>query len=498
MTAPAEHGPVRVLSRPEHNISRRDIDPDALKILYRLSRSGHRAYLVGGGVRDLLLGVVPKDFDIGTDATPEQILELFRNSRIIGRRFPIVHILFGRGKAVEVATFRSPDEEGEAETPLPTDEDSLEEKRRLEAEADALIDSDDDGDEDDEDDGDEEFEEESEENESQDAVTGSREKGEGERGSRRRGGRDRRHYDRGRHLLEFSAQIEYGTPAEDAARRDLTINGLFYDISDFSVIDYVGGLADLDARVIRGIGDPDVRFRDDPVRIIRALRHSARTGFEIEPATWAACTKHAGRLLECSKARVLEEFYRDLKNGAALGSLNLMKRSGVLGVILPELDGFLPEWSGREEDEMPLAWHRLAQLDKRILAGETFSSPLCLALLFTFPLLAHLDRVEADGERGRPDIGRVAYRFLKPLTTRLGVARRDTEQLFLISISQRRLSRCADGQPIPGFFANKAYFEDALRLFSLDAEARGIDVPEPRFTTARKRRRSRRRRRSTS
>ncbi len=506
MSLPDSSIEARVLRRAEHNISRRDIDADALKILYRLHRSGHRAYLVGGGVRDLLLGVTPKDFDIGTDATPEQILELFRNSRIIGRRFPIVHILFGKGKAVEVSTFRALIDENAEKDVIPTDQDSIEEKRHLEAEADNLITAPDE----DEDEDDLEVDDAANDDEDETAAAeesehagptedSAREKGKAEGAGPSKRGRDRRgrrRYDRGRHLLEFSNGITCGSPAEDAGRRDLTINGLFYDIGDFSVIDYVGGLEDLEAGIIRAIGDPDIRFRGDPVRIIRALRHSARTGFTIEPATWEACLRHAPRLLECNKARLLEEFYRDLRNGASLPSLSLMKHSGVLGTILPELDRYLPKWDGREDTDMPLSWRRLDLLDRRIIAGESFSNAFCLGLLFTFPLLDHLERKENEGREGRPDIGREAYRFLKPLTTRLGAARRDTERLFLISISQRRLIRCREGQPIPRFFANKAYFDDALQLFLLDSEARGLEVPDPKFIGGGgKRRRSRRRKR---
>ncbi|MBN2169962.1 MAG: hypothetical protein JW819_01420 [Candidatus Krumholzibacteriota bacterium] len=453
----------RILARPDHCISRRDIDPAALKVLYRLHRSGHTAYLVGGAVRDLLLRRRPKDYDIGTSATPDQVLDLFRNSRIIGRRFPIVHVLFGRDKAIEVSTFRATNPEEEEEIVPASDQDSVEEEDRLQSEADSLL---------------------AEEN-----------------GGAALAGRvipipipiprpHSRRGDRGRHLLEFTRDIQYGTPAEDARRRDLTINGLFYDIADFSVIDWVEGLPDLDAGVVRLIGDPDQRILADPVRMVRVLRHAARADFRIEPATWAAVRRHRERLGECSKARVLEEFYRDLRGGAACRSLALMKESGLLGALLPRLDEFLPDWP--RDVETPLPWRRLEILDRRIEAGADYSPAFLLGVLMTFPFLDHL-AANLAGRSSRPDVGRLTYRFLKPLTSQLGVARRDTERLFLISISQRRLARCREGQPVPGFFRNKPYFAEARDLFLLDAEARGLELGELRFAEGTRRRRGRRR-----
>ena len=191
-----------ILSRNQHSISRKQIDADCLKVLYRLSRHGFKAYLVGGSVRDLLLGRQPKDFDIGTDATPSQIRKLFRNCFLVGRRFRLAHIRFSGNKLIEVATFRRQPEEDE----LPDNHD------------------------------------------------------------------DHSHF----------VQNVFGSPAEDAFRRDFTINALFYDIADFSVIDYVGGLQDLEQKRIRVIGDPLVRFVEDPVRMLRALEFAARLDFQLD------------------------------------------------------------------------------------------------------------------------------------------------------------------------------------------------------------------------
>ena len=203
-----------IVPRAEHPISRRDIDPDALKVLYRLHESGHTAYLVGGSVRDLLLGRRPKDFDIGTSAHPYQVKKLFRNCWIIGRRFRLAHVRFGP-KAIEVATFRKHIPAGTESEPA---DDADRRRRRPVGRADATRD------------------------------------------------------------LQIKHDNTFGTPEEDAFRRDFTINALFYDIATFSIIDYVGGLQDLKDGLIRCIGDPNERFQEDPVRMLRAIVMASRLG----------------------------------------------------------------------------------------------------------------------------------------------------------------------------------------------------------------------------
>ncbi len=240
-----------IVPRPEHPLSRKDISVEALKVLYRLHYAGYTAYLVGGGVRDLLLGKQPKDFDVVTDARPGEIRKLFRNSRIIGRRFRLVQVFFKGGKIVEVSTFR----------------------RRSEFD-----------------------------------LTP-----EGEDGK----------------------NPTYGTPAEDAQRRDLTINALFYNIGDFSLVDYVGGLEDLRRGYIRVIGDPAVRFVRDPVRMLRVLRHAARTGFTIDPQAWDEIRAKGDLIRTCPPARVRDELLKDLKSGAARPFFRLMLESGLFYAIFP-------------------------------------------------------------------------------------------------------------------------------------------------------------------
>src|SRR3982751_5718941 len=235
----------RIVPRDAHSVSRRDIDADALKVLYRLHQNGYTAYLVGGSVRDLLLGRRPKDFDIGTSAHPYQVKKLFRNCWIIGRRFRLAHVRFGP-KVIEVATFRRQVQPGEevVQDGVPAPDPATPE---------------------------------------------------------------------GAHLVHHDNT--FGTPEEDAFRRDFTINALFYDIATFSVIDYVGGLDDLRAGIVRSIGDPDVRLREDPVRMLRAIALAARLGFTIEPTLLQSIRTHRHEIAKSALPRLLEEYYKILRAG---------------------------------------------------------------------------------------------------------------------------------------------------------------------------------------
>ncbi|MBI5445389.1 MAG: CCA tRNA nucleotidyltransferase [Deltaproteobacteria bacterium] len=259
-----ERTPV-ILPRPQHPISRKLIDPDALWIMQRLRREGYLAYLVGGAVRDLLLGREPKDFDIGTNARPSEVKALFRNCRLIGRRFRLAHLYVRRRgeaeKVIEVSTFRSlrkAEEDPEREACLPEDLD----------------------------------------------ATGSL----------------------------------FGNPEEDAWRRDFTVNALFYDLSDFSVIDHVGGLVDLDAGLIRLIGEPDERFSEDPVRMLRAVEFAVRLGFRIEEETEAGIRRNARLLDSASPARLREELRQMQQKGIMGAVLAGAHRLGFFEVLLPEVE----------------------------------------------------------------------------------------------------------------------------------------------------------------
>lgn len=291
-----------IYSRSEHDISRRNIDPDAVKILYRLNRAGFKAYLVGGGVRDLLLGKKPKDFDIATDALPRDIKSLFRNSRIIGRRYKLIHIFFAGGKNIEVSTFR--------DIGVPTDPGEV---------------------------------------------------------------------------LDTSAPIvtrenTYGTEATDAARRDLSINGLFYDISTFSIIDYIGGVRDLKQKIIRVIGDPDIRFIEDPVRMLRVARHAARNDFTIEERTRQSVIKNFHLIARASPVRVFDELKKDFAYGHSLKTFRLLAELRVLEPLIPELmqkDGVLLS----DVSEFSRC---LGRLDHLVRSGEEIGSAAVLSLFALF------------------------------------------------------------------------------------------------------------------
>jgi poly(A) polymerase len=279
-----------ILPRAAHGISRSRIDPHTLQVLYRLHRAGHLAYLVGGGVRDLLLGRTPKDFDVGTNATPQQVRRLFRNCFLVGRRFRLAHVRFGPDEVVEVATFRR------------------------QATADDLPE------------------------------------------------------DPSDH--QMMAENVFGTPLEDAFRRDFTINALFYDIASFSIIDYVGGLADLEARRLRVIGDPLIRFTEDPVRMLRALEFAARLDFTLDETTREGIYTRAPLIAEAAPARIREELNELFRHAVAGKVLRQAQASGLLEPLL----------AGYEGDEATFAL--LDRIDARTAGGASVSEPLVLAALF--------------------------------------------------------------------------------------------------------------------
>jgi poly(A) polymerase len=322
-----------IYTRHEHTVSRRDIDADALKIMYRLIRAGYRAYLVGGGVRDLLLGIKPKDFDIGTDARPNQIRTLFRNSRIIGRRFRLVHIFFGGNKIIEVATFRAAD----SSPPEVEDESNGEGDTREPAEKPERL---------------------------------------------------------------VINENEYGTDETDAFRRDLTINALFYDLSTFSIIDYVGGVKDLKEGLIRIVGDPTTRLREDPVRLLRTVRHAARTGFQIEPKTLTALLENRTLIRRAAPMRLYEELKKDFKSGCFLRIVKALHQNQLLEFLIPELSD--------HNGALITPGHPLHQcletVDRMSLKGQEVSPTVILSIIALFAdcptstLEAIPDRFESHDE----------------------------------------------------------------------------------------------------
>src|SRR5687768_1790428 len=357
-----------VVPRSEHTISRRDIDQDALKVLYRLHEHNYVAYLVGGSVRDLLLQRRPKDFDIGTSAHPHQVKKLFRNCWIIGRRFRLAHVKFGT-KTIEVATFRRLIEASgmtpEAEAALEIPSDSA---RELDAIA---VDTD-----------------------------GNTLEVEAAPRARRRA-ED--------HLIQ--RDNTYGTPEEDAFRRDFTVNALFYDIGTYSIIDYTGGLQDLDARMIRCIGDPEVRFLEDPVRMLRAVVLAARLEFAIDEESLEAIFAHKHEIARSAAPRLLEEYYKILRSGHAAEAFRQLDETGLLREITPEL-----------EDAPDAFWEAMGAIDR--YRAQFASAPDALTntilagtLLHPMGIIGPRTRFHADALERRLELGL------------LPIARRDVERL---------------------------------------------------------------------
>jgi len=313
------HIPI-VLPREAHNISRSNISESALKVLYRLMKSDYDAFLVGGGVRDLLLERHPKDFDVVTDALPEDASQLFRNSRLIGRRFRLVHVHFGKD-IIEVATFRGQDIESEQAPP---------------------------GD---------------------------------------------RHTRNGMIIRDNV----YGTIEQDAWRRDFTINSLYYNIQDFTVIDYTGGLEDLRNKQIRMIGDPYQRYCEDPVRMLRAARFAAKLNFNIEPLTESPIFELAERLLHVPPARLFEEVLKLFLSGHALATYQLLRKYKLFDQLFPDVAQVLQEQSPFSAQAESFIQKGLANTDERIEQGKPVTPAFLFAILLWVPLQS---MVKQNMERG--------------------------------------------------------------------------------------------------
>ena len=369
--------------RAEHTISRRDIDADALKVLYRLQQSQHTAYLVGGGVRDLLLGRRPKDFDIGTSAHPYEVKKLFRNCWIIGRRFRLAHVKFGL-KTIEVATFRK-----NVPPPQPGD---VEDDAVVVASAPEPL--------------------------SRDGI--------------------------------IKRDNTFGTPEEDAFRRDFTVNALFYDIATYSIIDYVGGLGDLEARVIRSIGDPLVRFVEDPVRMLRAAVFAARLGFTIDPLVLDAIEQLRPLIAKASPARLLEEYFKILRSGYAEASFRTMHELGLLGLMTPEL-----------ADPSDTVWEALARLDAYRRRFDEPPPELNNTLLIGTLLapLGIVDRRHPVSAEPRVQLGL------------LPIARRDLDRLAQVLAMVPRLTEMDLPPRMVKSLPNRPAFSDALSWLQVFGDA---------------------------
>ena len=322
----------------EHGIDAALVDERAVKVVATLKEAGHEAYIVGGAVRDLLLGLRPKDFDVATDATPEQVKALFRRAFIIGRRFRIVHVVFGRGRdheVIEVSTFRAYLDNAAAEQVEGNEKTSKEE------------------------------------------LAGKS------------------------HVVDASGRVlrdnVWGPQIEDAARRDFTVNALYYDPQTEIVVDYHGGIKDAKKRLLRMIGDPVTRYREDPVRIVRVVRFAAKLGFEIEPKTRAPIKEMAALLDNVPASRLFDEMIKLLQTGHALASVEELRKQGLHRGVFPILDVVLDETKshGGREKFVQLA---LADTDRRVGEGKTVAPSFMLACMLWHDVLKRWEQLKKKGE----------------------------------------------------------------------------------------------------
>lgn len=393
----AHDGP-RIIDAPD--IARRVRDENAQRVISRLARNGHEAYLVGGCVRDLLVGRRPKDYDVATSATPRQVRRLFpRNSHIIGRRFRLVHVHYGHESIIETATFRS-----EPQAREDNDEDLL--------------------------------------------------------------------------IVEDNV---FGTAAEDARRRDFTVNGLFLDPNSERIIDFVGGLEDLDSRLLRTIGAPLVRMQEDPVRILRAIKFATRLDFHIEDATWDAMCATAPDLARSAPPRVLEEILRLLRSGTALGAFRKLRRCGALQPILPDLDAHLGPLDHADDAQRERAeeFDRLLEaLDSDVHTGYEPTTPVCLALLYHG--IVERDATERGLEDSMADYAQLTGEHIDALCEQTRLSRRHSGRTRRILVQQGTFLRGSSRHFRPRLFCLSEDFPEALELFRLRAAAqgRGWDIYE--------------------
>jgi len=350
---------LRIIPRDEHNISRTNISEPALKVLYRLRKAGYGAYLVGGGVRDNLLSLSPKDFDVATDATPEQVNNLFRNSRLIGRRFKLVHVVFGR-EVIEVATFRAP----------PSEEHS-------------------------------------------DKVS--------------------RQGDQGMILRDNV----YGNKDEDAMRRDFTINALYYNIEDFSVHAYAGGWEDMQAKRIRLIGDPETRYREDPVRMLRAIRFAVKLGFTIDQTTAAPIREMAPLLEQIPAARLFEESLKLILAGNALETVRMLREYNLFAPMFPGTEIAMQD----DDYAVTLVENTMANTDARIQAGKSVTPYFFLAALLWPQVCKVRQEYEDQGLAPHPAMQKAADRVLAQQIKAIAIPKRFSIPMREIWEMQLRLPK---------------------------------------------------------
>lgn len=379
-----------VLKRPDHCVSRKNISSAAIKVLYRLKDEGYTSYIAGGGVRDLLLDRQPKDFDVATNATPEQIRKMFRNCRLIGRRFRLAHILF-RGEIIETATFRAP---------APSDE----------------------------------------------------------------GEHNENTFRTGEEGMVMRDNV-FGTPEQDALRRDFTINALFYNIADFSIIDFTGGLEDLKKKIIRVIGDPDTRFTEDPVRMIRAARFAGTLGFEIEKEAYDSICRNKDKLALAAPSRMYEEVQKLFFCGHAKDVFNWLEKTDLLHPMFHDFSHWIDEDKARHE------WviQTLEQMDRWRKANLRVHPALLFALLFgeyhEFLAKQLIESGTAPHDAARDAV----HKHLQGMCNNVRVPKQAIYQVSDIMSNQLRFEHKKGRRPQR--FLQHKNFPDAFLYFKLSSKA---------------------------
>ncbi len=432
-----------IIPRSEHSISRKWISHNAVRVLYRLREQGYHAYLVGGGVRDLLLGREPKDFDIATDAKPNEVKKVFRNCRLIGRRFRLAHVHFP-DEIIEVATFRSsssPESESAGPThgqvSLPGFEASSV-KKAENASGSGMSEG--------------------------EPVTLARSVSVPDVGAKPKPPRMLK--TEGGMILRDNV---FGTPEEDALRRDFTVNALFYNIADFSVIDYVNGMEDLRKGLIRIIGDPVVRFTEDPVRMVRAVRFAALLGFEIEGNTYRALLALKDKVALASPARMYEEVLKLFLLGEGEKTYQLLRKTGLFNVIFPHLN----KWVDSETDGFPhtVLGKALEWIDTCVQSGRPVQPYTLFALLFGQYIEERWGLMTVGGAGPLDAVTRAVSETLTEEAHRVMIPKKIGLMMRDIYWNQHRFEK-REGKH-PRYFLRRPGFSDAYEYLRFTSEVTG-------------------------
>jgi poly(A) polymerase len=358
-----------VFSRDQHPVSRKLLSQNALKVLYRLNKGGFDAYLVGGGVRDILLGFEPKDFDIATNATPDEIKALFRNCRLIGRRFRLAHIVFGR-EIIEVATFRGHHDNA-------TDQEKSCKKTSKQSEDGMLL---------------------------RDNI--------------------------------------YGSIDEDAERRDFTINALYYSAKDFKVYDFANGVKDVNDKVIRLIGDPETRYREDPVRMLRAIRFATKLDMKISDGTKAPIKELSSLMANIPAARLFEEFLKMFISGKAVANFEQLRNYNLFGYFFPAVDQALNDKSEEQRFLLDFIMLSMENTDKRINNNQRVTPAFLFAAMLWYPLQKHIQQIKVTTQLTPQDVFFAALNEIMPEQQRsIAIPKRFQSVIKDIWILQDKLNR---------------------------------------------------------